>query len=88
MDALADPNWPGPNYYDDCKKFSWKEVLVKNHKAYYVAKGQSYPDYKKMQEKEDEAALQKLYAKLDANWFSNMSVIASGFASILYYTSF
>ena len=45
-DGFKDPNWPGPNYYDDCKKFSWKDVLVENHKAYYVEKGLTYPDYK------------------------------------------
>ena len=25
---LENPYWPGPNYYDECKKFSWVEVLV------------------------------------------------------------
>ena len=44
--VLKDPNWPGPKYYSECKKFSWKEVLVKNHQAYYVKKGLTYPDYK------------------------------------------
>ena len=88
MDALADPNWPGPNYYKDCKMFSWKEVLVKNHKAYFVNKGQTYPDYKKMQEKADADALQKLYAKLDAKWLSNLGVVTAGLAQIFYYTSF
>ena len=86
MDLLADPNWPGPNYYDDCKKFEWKQVLVKNHKAFYIKRGLTYPDYKKLQEKEDADALQKLYARLEGKWF-NIS-FAAGIAQILYFSSF
>ena len=31
-DKIPDPNRPGPNYYDNCKKFNWVDALVKKHK--------------------------------------------------------
>ena len=36
---IADPKRPGPNYYDDCKKFNWVDVLVQNHKSELLEKG-------------------------------------------------
>ena len=32
MDVWEDPNRPGPNYYDGCKKFDWVDALTKKHK--------------------------------------------------------
>ena len=65
---LENPNWPGPKYYDDCKKFSWVEVLVENNNSYYVKKGQTIPEWKKLQEEEDKLAMAKFNARMGARW--------------------
>ena len=60
---LVDANWPGPKYYDDCKKFSWVEVLVKSHKSYYINNNKKVPDWKKMQAEQDKKLIADLKAR-------------------------
>ena len=81
---LKDPSWPGKSYYDDCKLFEWKQVLVDNHKAYYIKKGLTYPDWVALKKKDDEAALQKLYARLEASFLYYSAIVFFMIQTMIY----
>ena len=82
---LEDPGWPGPKYYDDCKKFSWVEVLVKSHKSYYISNNKDVPDWKKIQAESDRKLLLDLKARQSGTWHS--LAYATLFLQTLIYSS-
>lgn len=53
MDKLENPDRPGPDYYSECKKFSWVDQLIEKHKKQVKESGGKYSDFLELTKEEE-----------------------------------